>query len=47
MQLVAQLNRCADHTKNKLCLSQEWRGQYDLIIIHAVHADRALLPSKL
>ena len=35
----------ADHTNNKLCLSQEWRGQSDLISIHAVHADRALLPS--
>ena len=29
-----------------LCLSQEWRGQYDLFNIHAMHAKRALLPSK-
>ena len=36
----------ADPTKNKLCLSQDWRGQSDFISIHAVHADRALLPSK-
>ena len=28
----------ADHTINKLHLSQEWRGQPDLINIHAVHA---------
>ena len=33
-------------TINKLYLSQKWRGQSDFIIIRAVHADRALLPSK-
>ena len=42
----AQAKKGADHTNNKLCLSQGWRGQFDFIIIHAVHADGALLPSK-
>ena len=42
----AQAKKGADHTNAKLCLSQEWRGQSDIIIIHAVHTDRALLPSK-
>ena len=36
----------AAHTINKLYLSQEWRGQSDLFNIHAVHAKRAVLPSK-
>ena len=36
----------ADHTNNKLRLSQEWRARADILNIHAVHAKRALLPSK-
>ena len=36
----------ADDTKRKLCLSREWRGQASLFNIHAVHAGRAVLPSK-
>ena len=36
----------ANHTINKLDLSQDWRGQSELTVIHAVPADRALLPSK-
>ena len=35
-----------DHKINKLYLSREWRGQSDIFDIHAVHANRALLPSK-
>ena len=34
----AQAKTGADHTIKKLHLSQEWRGQSDLINIHAVHA---------
>ena len=36
----------ADRTINKMYLSQEWQGQSDFIVIHVVHANRALLPSK-
>ena len=36
----------ADHTINKLYLSQEWRGQSDIFDILAVHANGAPLPSK-
>ena len=36
----------ADPTNNKLCLSQKWRGKSDFIVMHAVPADRALLPSQ-
>ena len=39
-------NTGADHTINKLHLSQEWRGQSDIFDIHTVHANRALVPSK-
>ena len=47
MQFVAVLKHAAQlTTNNKLCLSLEWRGQSDLINIHAVHAKRSLLPSK-
>ena len=42
----ALLNKGADHTNNLLHLRQEWRGQFDSIDIHAVHATRAPLPSK-
>ena len=42
----AQAKKGADHIINKLYLSSEWRGQSNLFIIHAVHANRALLPSK-
>ena len=30
----------------KLYICRGWPGQSDLFIIHAVHANRALLPSK-
>ena len=43
---LALLNKGADHTNNSLHLSQEWRGQFDFINIHAVHASSAPLPSK-
>ena len=46
LDFSAHVKKGADHTANKLCLSREWRGQSDLFIIHAVHANRALLPSK-
>ena len=36
----------ADHKINELYLSQEWRGQADLIVIHIVHVNQALFPSK-
>ena len=42
----AHAKKGADHTINKLYLSQEWRGQSDHIIIHALHANRALFPAK-
>ena len=42
----AEVKRGADHTINKLHRSQVWRGQSDIFDIHAVHADRAHLPSK-
>ena len=42
----AEAKTGADHTITKLYLSQEWRGQSDIFDIHAVHANRALLPSK-
>ena len=42
----AHAKKGADHKINKQYLSQEWRGQSNHIIIHAVHANRALLPSK-
>ena len=42
----AHAKKGPDHTINKPYLSQEWRGQSDHIIIHAVHTNRALLPSK-
>ena len=43
LNFSAQAKKGADHTINKLYLSKEWRGQSDLIIIHAVHANRTLL----
>ena len=46
MQSLAALEHAAQITNNKLCLSQEWRGQSDLFNIHVVHAKRALPPSK-
>ena len=45
-KFFAEAKTGADHTINKLPLSQEWRGQSDLFNIHAVHATSALLPSK-
>ena len=36
----------ADHNTKKLCLHLEFRGQSHLLNIHAVHAERALLPSN-
>ena len=44
--LLALVNKGADPTINLLRISQEWRGQFDSIDIHAVHATRAPLPSK-
>ena len=46
MQSPAALKHAAQIIIKKLCLSQEWRGQYDLLNIQAVRAKRALLPSK-
>ena len=46
LDFSANAKKGADHTINKLYLSREWQGQFDLFIIHAVHANRALLPSK-
>ena len=43
---LALLNKGADPTINLLRLSQEWRGQFDSINIHAVHATCAPLPSE-
>ena len=37
-EFFAQAKTGADHTSNKLPLSQEWRGQSDLFSIHAVQA---------
>ena len=38
LEFFAQAKTGADHTINKLPLSQEWRGQSDLFNIYAVHA---------
>ena len=38
MQSPAALKHAAQITHKKLCLSQEWQGQYDLLNIHAVRA---------
>ena len=38
LEFFAQAKTGADHTINKLPLTQEWRGQSDLFNIHAVHA---------
>ena len=46
LDFSAQAKKGANHTINKLYFSQQWRGQSDLFIIPAVHANRALLPSK-
>ena len=46
MQSLAAQKHAAQITNKKLCLSQEWRGQSGLFNIHAVHAKRALPPSK-
>ena len=46
LHFSAQAKTGADHTINKLRLSQEWRGQSDIFDIHVVHAYRALLPTK-
>ena len=46
LDFSAHAKKGADHTINKLHLSREWRGRLDFFIIHAVHANRALLPSK-
>ena len=43
---LALLNKGADPTINLLRLSQEWRGHFDSIDIHPVHATCAPLPSK-
>ena len=37
-EFLAQAKTGADHTINKLHLSQAWRGQSDFFNIHAVHA---------
>ena len=37
-EFFARPKTVADHTINKLPLSQEWRGQCYLFNIHAVHA---------
>ena len=46
LDFCAHAKKDADHTINKLYLGREWGGQSDLFIIHAAHANRALLPSK-
>ena len=46
LDFSAHTKKGADDTVNKLYLSRAWRGQSDLFIIHPVHANRALLPSK-
>ena len=38
LDFSAQAKTGADHTINKLRLSQEWRGQSDSFDIRAVHA---------
>ena len=37
-EFFARAKTGADHTINKLPVSQEWRGQSDLFDLHAVHA---------
>ena len=39
LNFSAQAKMGADHTINKLQLSQEWRVQSDFFDIHAVHAN--------
>ena len=46
LDFSVQAKKGADHPTNKLYLSREWPGHSDLFIIHAVQANRALLPSK-
>ena len=46
LDFSAHAKKGADHTINKVYLSREWRGQSNRFVIHAVHANRALLPSK-
>ena len=46
LHFSAQAKKGADHTIIKLHLSQEWRGQSYVFNIHAVHANRASLPSN-
>ena len=46
LDFSAHTKKGADQTINKLYLSRERQGQSDLFIIHAVQANRALLPSK-
>ena len=46
LNFSAHAKKGADHTIIKLYLISEWQGQSDLFIIHAVHANSALLPSK-
>ena len=46
LDFSAHAKKGADHTINKLYLSQQWREQSNLIIRLAVHANIALLPSK-
>ena len=46
LSFSAQAKTGAVHTINKLQLSGEWRVQSDSFDIHAMHAHRALLPSK-
>ena len=38
LDFSAQAKTGADHTINKMHLSQEWRGQSDIFNIHAVRA---------
>ena len=47
LDFSVQAKTGANHTINKLHLSQEWRGQSNIFDIHAVHATSALLPCKL
>ena len=46
MHFLAQLNMALIPQTKNLGVSLEWRGESDFIIFHAVHADRALLPSE-
>ena len=39
LSFSAQAKKGADHTSNKLQLSQEWRVQSDLFDIQTVHAN--------